>query len=209
MMTRRGFPPFSKCCRRPVALWRVVATFAIAVPASGCSVNSDAFFESVGGTTGPHGPDSDGGDVPTSDSGADETGEFPPDAVACDFESVPCTDDVECCVAAQPPGVLVPGACPNVGYPFNWSCDSSGSGGECVHENGTGPHGCDSHADCSELIENYVCVIAGGSEPGRCAPSCAGSLTCSGTHALPDSFTCQGIFGTALGDVSYCRQSTN
>lgn len=195
--------------RRLRAAALTLATFGLASPATlsslACQVDAGGHFESL--SAGTYGPDSGGGDVPgTGGDGADETGEnpFPPDAKACVFETAACSDDVDCCMSDEPPSALVPGACPAAGFPANWSCVSD----ECVHENGGGDNGCDTHSDCSNLLEGYVCVIVGGS--GRCAPECdqgngdADCLDADG-HGLPPGFTCESATSTPLGNVDFCQ----
>ena len=192
-------------CIRPRA--GLASVVVLVLGSLACTVSPEGYFDSL--SVGTYGPDTGGGDVVDDTAadgadGVDDTGgdPFPPDAEACEFEGVTCAN---CCMTDQPPGFLVPGACPSTAFPTNWSCVSD----ECRHENGGGDNGCNSHADCSNLLEGYVCVIVGGK--GRCAPGCdAGNgnddcLDADG-HGLPPGFQCDTVASTALGAVDFCLQ---
>ncbi len=187
MPDRVGFFAASESRRQP---WfaRVLA-LALSPLLAACVVGEDGDFDSLSGGTGGSGG-----------AGSTETGdepEFPPNAVACNFElganplsQQACVVDGDCCSGFTASADV---ACPGDIYPNNWTCDS----GVC-RQGSPQTEGCSNDDEC--MFPGFECVAVLG--VGHCVGPCATDDDCGTEHNMPHS-TCE-----TGGGASFCMQVT-
>lgn len=126
--------------------------------------NSDDLPGEATATTGASTAGSDSLTEPTT---ASPTEGYHPDQFPCYPPVLGCSNDADCC------------ANPEIGceaYPNKWTCES----GTCFQ------HGCESDADCKNLVPSFSCIELSTGE-FRCVAACASDPECVSIHSMANT----------------------